>query len=187
MSIQAKKCRRANKNLHMLLAITYHTLMTTLHLLTPSFGRREAPNSTSFSPHQTVKDELCSTCSTVKVLQTSLLPNPYNRLNNLPCFSRYRVSKQNVILEMVKTGWTGRTGQSVIDPFGPLFHFLCYILFTNPVLRARHNLPYSWARVVDPFPCSRPPRTSQSIVDGRSATMDGNVEACEAAHHILWH
>ena len=57
MSIQAKKCRRANKNLHMLLAITYHTLMTTLHLLTPSFGRREAPNSTSFSPHQTVKDD----------------------------------------------------------------------------------------------------------------------------------
>ena len=57
MSIQAKKCRRANKNLHMLLAIAYHTLMTTLHLLTPSFGRREAPNSTSFSPHQTVKDD----------------------------------------------------------------------------------------------------------------------------------
>ena len=29
---QTKTCRRSNKNVHMLLAFAYHTLMTTLHL-----------------------------------------------------------------------------------------------------------------------------------------------------------
>ena len=43
---QTKTCRRSNKNVHMLLAFAYHTLMTTLHLSTPSFGRPVPPNST---------------------------------------------------------------------------------------------------------------------------------------------